>query len=99
MYPSFNFVSGEIVTAESFAVAPHLKHLYAHLLENRFIEGIRNFKSDVLRIRSNDILEQIRSGDPAWEKLVPPPVVEIIKREKLFGCGEKGAGLRSGEDW
>src|SRR5262249_46181353 len=91
VYSSFDFVRDQTVTAENFAVAPHLKHLYAHLLESRFIEGIRNFKPEVLRIRSNDVLEQIREGDSAWEKLVPPPVVEIIKREKLFGCGEKGA--------
>ena len=26
--------------------------------------------------------------DPSWETMVPPPVVEIIKRDKLFGFRE-----------
>jgi hypothetical protein len=89
VYPSFDFATGGIVTAETFPVAPHLKHLYAHLLENRFIEGIRHFNADVLRIRSQDILDKIKAGDVAWETLVPPPIVEIIKREQLFGYRDK----------
>ena len=87
VYPSLDFATGEIVTAETFRDAPRLKLLYAHLLENHFIEDIRNFNKDLLRIRSHDILDQIKAGDASWEKLVPPPVVEIIKREGLFGCG------------
>jgi hypothetical protein len=87
VYPSLDFATGEIVTAETFPVDPRLKLLYAHLLENHFIEDIRNFNKDFLRIRSHDILDQIKAGDASWEKLVPPPVVDIIKREGLFGCG------------
>lgn len=89
VYPSFDFAAGNIVTAETFPVAPHLKHLYAHLLENRFIEGIRHFNADALRIRSQDILDKIKAGDASWEKLVPPQIVEIIKREQLFGYRDK----------
>ncbi len=86
VYPSLNFATGEIVTAENFSAPPQLKNLYAYLLENHFIEGIRNYNNDVLRIRSQDILDKIKAGDASWEKLVPPPVVSIIKRERLFGC-------------
>ena len=88
VHPSLNFDTGEIVTAEDFAVPPQLKNLYSYLLQNRFIEGIREYDKSVLRIRSGDILDKIQAGDSSWEKLVPPPVVEIIKRERLFGCGE-----------
>ena len=85
IYPSIKLDSGAVITAENFSVAPHLKHLYAHLLENRFIEGIRNFNPALLRIRSQDVLGKIQSGEASWEKLVPPPIAEIIKREGLFG--------------
>ena len=85
IYPSIKLDSGAVITAENFPVAPHLKHLYAHLLENRFIEGIRNFNPALLRIRSQDVLGKIQSGEASWEKLVPPPIAEIIKREGLFG--------------
>src|ERR1041385_7221680 len=88
VYPSLKLDSGQVVTAENFPVAPTLKHLYAHLLENRFIQGIRNADAKLLPIRARDVLAKIQSGEDSWEQLVPPPIVEAIKRERLFGCGE-----------
>jgi hypothetical protein len=85
VYPGLNFATGQIVTVENFPVAPHLRHLYAHLTENRFIQGLANVNSNLLRIRSRDVLEKIAAGDASWEKLVPPVIAEVIKREKLFG--------------
>jgi len=85
VYPSLDFAHGKIVTAENFEVAPNLKHLYAHLLENHFIKGIRSSNEDFLRIRSQDALDKIAIHDSSWERLVPPQIVEIIKREQLFG--------------
>jgi hypothetical protein len=89
VYPSLNFATGGIITAQTFPVAPPLKHLYAHLLENGFVEGIGNYNKDFLRIRSRDVLDLIKAGDASWEQLVPPPVVEVIKRQGLFGWGKK----------
>src|SRR5215470_4366023 len=88
VYPHFNLKSGETVTAENFPVAPHLKHLYRHLLENRFIQGIAKYDAKLLPIRSRDVLSKIQSGDPAWEELVPPQIVESIKRNALFDYRE-----------
>jgi hypothetical protein len=86
VYPSLNFETGEIVTAENFPVPPHLQRLHEHLIANRFIESIRAFNAEYLRIRSRDVLNLMEAGNPGWEKLVPPAVVEVIKREKLFGA-------------
>jgi hypothetical protein len=85
VYPHLNLDSGQRITAETFLVPPQLKHLYAHLIENRFIQDLRNFNPALLPIRRTDVLAKIQAGDPAWEQLVPPPIVEIIKRERLFG--------------
>jgi hypothetical protein len=85
VYPSLNFATGQTVTVENFPVAPHLRHLYAHLTENRFIQGLASANPDFLRIRSRDVLDKIAAGDASWEKLVPPVIAEVIKREKLFG--------------
>ena len=87
VFPSLNFQSGEVVTAENYPVPPRLKHLYAYLLENRFIQGIRDYDATVLPIRSSDVLERIQAGDPSWEPMVPPPLVELIKQRGLFGLG------------
>jgi hypothetical protein len=85
VYPSLDLDSGQVITGESFPVAPHLKHLYAYLLENRFIQCLRNYNPDLLPIRSRDVLARLQSGDPTWEALVPPPIVAVIKRNRLFG--------------
>jgi len=91
IYPHLDLDSGQVLTAESFPVSPHLKHLYAHLLENRFIQDIRGFDASLLPIRSRDVMTQIQSGEAAWEQLVPPPIVEVIKRGRLFGYREQKA--------
>jgi hypothetical protein len=88
VYPSFDFKSGQVVTAQNFQVAPQLKHLYRHLLENRFIQGIEKHDTKLLPIRSGDVLSKIQAGDDAWERLVPPKIAEIIKKNGLFGFRE-----------
>lgn len=86
VYPRIDPASGQVTTAESFAVAPNLQHLYAHLLQNRFIVGIEPSDRNLLPIRRQEVLKKICSGDPSWEALVPPPVVALIKRDGLCGC-------------
>jgi hypothetical protein len=89
VYPHLDLASGHRLTVENFPVLPQLRHLYAYLRENGFIQGIQNSSADLLSIRSQDVLSKIRSGDPSWEQLIPQPVVEIIKRDGLFGYGER----------
>lgn len=75
---------GELVDCSNFRVAPHLKHLYAHLLENGSIRAIEDYHPDYLYIRSQHVLELVRNGDHAWEKMVPPQVSAIINDRGLF---------------
>ena len=88
VYPSLER-DGKIVTLENMEVAPRLRHLYAHLVENRLVENIRNYNPDCLPVYSGDVLQKIQAGDAAWEKLVPPPIVEVIKARHLFGWRTK----------
>src|ERR1041384_4568720 len=85
VYPGMNLQTRNIVTAEDFAVKSHLKHLYVHLLENRFIQGIRNYNQELLPIRRREARAKIRAGDSSGETAAPPQIVEIIKRNRLFG--------------
>ena len=85
VYPHMDLGSGSLMTAENYPVAPHLKHLYLHLLENRYIQGIRKFSPELARIRRGEVIEGIQTGDDQWEQQVPPPIVEMIKRDGLFG--------------
>ncbi len=83
--PHLDLASGRQLTVDNFQPPPHLRHLYSHFVENRFIQSLRNFNAALLPIRSQDVLDKIRSGDPSWEQLVPPMIAEIIKRDRLFG--------------
>ena len=85
VYPSLDLDTGHTTTVENFPIAPHLRHLYVHLRENRSIQGLEKFNPDFLPIRSRDVLAKLQAGDAAWEKLVPPPIVEVIKAQLLFG--------------
>lgn len=91
LYPWKNQETGELVTAENFRIGVGYEHLYAHLRENRFIVPIRRFKGDELSVFPGDVLERIQRGDDSWERMVPAPVVPVIKRNGLFGFGgERG---------
>jgi hypothetical protein len=85
IYPTRDTDAGELTTSDRLEVKPELKHLYRHLLENGYIESIREFDPGELQFTPGGVLASIQSGDPGWEKLVPPQAAEVIKREGLFG--------------
>ena len=85
VYPSFDKKTGKLTTVENLEVAPNLRHLYAHLVENKFIENITVGNADLLRIYSGEVLAKIHSGDESLAQLIPPPIFEVIKAKKLFG--------------
>ena len=85
VYPTLER-DGKMTTLQNLEVAPNLRHLYAHLVANRLVEDVRDYNRDFLATNSGAVLKQIQSGDAAWEKLVPPSLVEVIRRKKLFGC-------------
>src|SRR6185369_17976435 len=51
VYPHLDLNSGTLTTAENFPVPPRLRHLYKHLLENRFIQAVPNFNRALVGIR------------------------------------------------
>jgi hypothetical protein len=84
VYPLRDAANGSIITAANLRVAPNLTHLYAYLLENNYIQGVRGYDVQCLPIFSREVLARIKSGDPSWENCVPPQVAQIIKERKLM---------------
>jgi hypothetical protein len=74
-----------LITAKNVRVDDHLTSLYAHLLENHFIDSIVGFDTNILGIFSRDALKKIRDHDLLWESMVPKPIAIAIKRRGLFG--------------
>jgi hypothetical protein len=92
VYPVIDEQTGELVTATKLEVAPNLRSLYRHLIENEFIQEITDYNPDYLRIHPPATLARIQSGDPSWESMVPPEVSRIIKERKFFGYRGTGPG-------
>jgi hypothetical protein len=82
------FASNVLITSKNVRIVENLANLYAHLLENHYIDSIVGFDPDILSIFSRDVLRRIKEKDPTWEKMVPTPVVEAIKRRGLFGYSD-----------
>ncbi len=89
VYPYRDPGSGEVVTLEALPVQARFRHLKAFLLEGGHLAAIRGYAEDLLALAPADVLAMIQSGDCAWEGMVPPPVVEAIKRERLFGYRDR----------
>lgn len=88
VYPLLEAKTQSLISASNLRVAPNLRHLHAYLIENRFIEGLRDYDESALPIFSRDVLQRIRNGDKTWETMVPAQVAAMIRERKLFGCKE-----------
>ena len=82
------FASNVLITSKNVRITENLANLYAHLLENHYIDSIVGFDPSILSIFSRDVLRRIKEKDPTWEKMVPMPVVDAIKRRGLFGFSD-----------
>jgi hypothetical protein len=92
VYPLRDQATGAIITAGNLRVAPNLRHLYAYLMENLFIQGLRDCDESCLPIFSRDVLAKIRSGDSSWQAAVPPQVAALIIERGMFGSKPAASG-------
>jgi hypothetical protein len=82
--PMLDPENGRLVTVDNLQIAPNMRNLYTHLLENRHIRGLISIDTANLSIFSQDVLEKIRRGDREWEAMVPEQVANIIRSKCLF---------------
>jgi len=85
VYPMIDEASGKIITATQLEVAPNLRSLFRYLIDNQCVQEITDYHPEYLRIHPPDVLAKLQSGDPSWERMVPPEVVHIIKNREFFG--------------
>jgi len=84
-YPSLDFDSQEVITAENMAVPDGIKFLYQYLLESRHIVPVSRYNERIIHIYPQDVLKDIHSNTPGWEAKVPQALSKLIKDKKLFG--------------
>ena len=77
----------QVLDTRTMEVAPHLQHLYQHLITNKFIQPVHINASDseTVGLTSRDVAARIAANDPSWEKFVLPRVARIIKERGFFG--------------
>jgi len=85
VFPYRDPKSGSVITAGNLRVAPHLRHLYMYLIENHFIQGMRDVSDAALDVFSRDVLKVLQGGEPGWEDKVPAQVAQLIKERRLLG--------------
>jgi len=84
VYPEIN-ENGELSDFKDIKVPDHLRYLYRHLLENKFIFGIDCSDKEILKIYSRDILKQLPNGTGEWENCVPENIAQTIIDNRYFG--------------
>ena len=78
--------NGQVVTADTLQIAPNLRHLYQHLLDNGRVVSLPDYDPSCLPIFSREVLARIARGDASWESMVPEAVAQKIKECHYFGC-------------
>jgi len=85
IYPLKDPKTGVVITAANLQVAPNLRHLYAHMIDNQYLCDLKGYDESCLPVFSREVLRKIRNSDPSWEAMVPPQVGKLIKVRGLFG--------------
>lgn len=85
VYPALTSKGDKIVTIQDFHPPAHLISLYNFFKENKQIEDIEGANTENLHIISDEVLQMIQDDEDGWEKYVPRKVMEIIKKEHMFG--------------
>ncbi len=91
VYPFRDPGTGAVITAGNLRVEPHLRHLHEYLVENHYIQSLREYRPEYLPYFSRDVLTKIRAGDQEWEAMVPTQVATMIKERHLLGYRPTGS--------
>ncbi len=84
VYPTRDPATGAIETWENVRLPAPWEHLHRLLMELGYIVPTRPSDESFLSIRPPEVLALIQKDDPAWERMVPPKVAEIIRDARLF---------------
>ncbi|MHA8053667.1 TonB-dependent receptor [Aquirufa sp. OSTEICH-129A] len=88
LYPTLD-ENGQLINLKSFQPEAHLTGLFQYLLENEKLADIHSYDENLMKIRTDRVLDLIQQGSGEWENLVPSSVVKLIKEKALFGFPEK----------
>jgi hypothetical protein len=85
VYPSRRSGDDELTTLANVQVPLHLRHLLAHLIENRLMIPIEQYEEGLLHIAAKEVQAQLQHGRGDWEQSVPELVAQQIIERRLLG--------------
>lgn len=85
VYPMQEPGEKTLYNCENVQITDNLKHLYAHLRDNGYINDYEAYDDEVLSIFSREVLSMIKKNKAGWEPMVPSSVEKTIKKKCLFG--------------
>lgn len=94
IYPANEETSGEVYELDKLVIPPHLRGLLQYLKDNNKIEGIKDYKRELLHIMPHDIQAKIKAGIPSWEEGVPEEVAKAVKFFELFGYVNRESNVK-----
>ncbi len=72
VYPLLDTKTGALITSGNLRVAPNLRHLHAYLVENRFIEGLRDYDENASRSSRATSCKRSAATTPPGKPPSPP---------------------------
>ena len=77
--------NGTVINSTNLKLHPRMKDFYKFFKYNGKVVDIFDFEEEYLNIFSREILQQIRDGEPDWEKHLPEGIADLIKKNQMFG--------------
>jgi len=93
VYPLRDPATGNLATVENVQMPPKVEELYRHLVRGGSIRQLDNYDASVLHIFSRDVLKRIACGDCSWHTMVPPEILDVIRKHHLLGYHETEEAL------
>jgi len=93
VYPLRDPATGNLATVENVQMPPKVEELYHHLVRGGSIRQLDNYDASVLHIFSRDVLKRIACGDCSWHTMVPPEILDVIRKHHLLGYHETEEAL------
>ncbi|HEY9115222.1 MAG TPA: hypothetical protein VIN10_11025 [Bacteroidales bacterium] len=85
IYPTVDKDSKTLKTSKDIKLSEQAKLLCDYIIANKFILNIPGKLANQLHVKSHEVHEMIKNGNPEWEKYVPMIIAEKIKEKGLFG--------------
>lgn len=85
VYPIIDAKTGQRLELDTIELPDSVRHLFGYLRDRGYVQPLEGLPDEALRVKSDDIYDWIRSGNPRWKDHVEPGVAEAIRKGQLFG--------------